>query len=792
MLRRPLALFSTALVSVALVVTGALPASAADVGDPFAPLRGFTVLTEHDAVTTASAHETEGSWAVGGDLVVEKSYILGGTHGAPLPSIDGTPTQLLVGGGVTLAVGGEAFQVNSGATRVEQTAGFTVSDGKRFRRSDDASRWLRMKDDGSVSTVAANGAWSTAFGDAFAALRATSNSIASMDAADAAILPLLGPSTVGGAADVDVQLVAGKVNILRVSAGQLAGVPNIWFRGGVVPSSATPFIIDVVDAGAVDLMAPVVRNIDERFVLWNLAAATSLNLRGWNDSEYIEGSILAPNAALEFLSGTIEGQVAVTSLRVSGGGEIHHIGFDAELPRRTEVAGSWSSTGACDERSNALTVVAVPGVQYTWTAGGPVGEVFASFDQAGLTGTWSFTVAVTDASSAVLTGPASHSVTFADPGTCAPPEPECIPASAVSYTYDPATNSGVVTVANPEGSTGELCRGFWVTATSWKFTGAGVWPQSLDQVHHVEAGPGEFFISKPGDYPYAATVECGQGDIYASYDAQPQPTPVLNGPNTPFEEHFLHDMGFAGPTPTYTVQSPGCNTVTPVAPVADPETCDALSVDGDLVAGGITLTGTAHVSYSIADAEGGIVATLAATSGQHRIALPAGAYTVTALPDAGWLLAGETTWELEVATPELPCLPTHADLPTGATWTDQVCTDGRVVDGTITVENFPGVSYLVDGVALPASAAASTTVTATPGTHLIEAIADDPEDTVTTATWTAEIRAASAPCGDLPTLALTGGSITGWALLGAVLALLGAVLASARRREPHGRHRAAD
>src|SRR5690606_9829025 len=216
-----------------------------------------------------------------------------------------------------------------------------------------------------------------------------------------------------------------------------AGIPNIWFVGGIVPSASTPFIIDIVDTGAVDLTAPVVRNIDERFVLWNLAGATTLNLRGWHNSEYIEGSILAPNAALEFLSGTIEGQIAAKSLRVSGNGEIHHTGFTPELPTTTEVAGSWSSTGACDEPANALTIAAVPGVVYGGAAGGPVAQTLPSLRGSGLVGTWAFTVAVTDASAYTLTGPASHSVTFDDPSTCAPPEPECIPASAVSYTSAP-------------------------------------------------------------------------------------------------------------------------------------------------------------------------------------------------------------------------------------------------------------------------------------------------------------------------------------------------------------------
>src|SRR5690606_4852713 len=139
---------------------------------------------------------------------------------------------------------------------------------------------------------------------------------------------------------------------------------------------------------------------------------------------------------------------------------------------------------------------------------------------------------------------------------------------------------------------------------------------------------------------------------------------------------------------------------------------------------------------------------------------------------------GKTSWTLEVAQPAFPCLPTHALLPTGATWTDQVCTDGGVVDGSITGENFPGVTYLIDGIAVASSTAATTTVTAAPGSHVIEAIADDPNAAVERSSWTAVIGAAStALCGDLTTLALTGGSAGGWIVVAALLVGLGAVLA---------------
>jgi hypothetical protein len=149
----------------------------------------------------------------------------------------------------------------------------------------------------------------------------------------------------------------------------------------------------------------------------------------------------------------------------------------------------------------------------------------------------------------------------ADSKACQAP-PVCIPNSSVSYTYSPATNSGDIVVTDIKNSTGVLCSPFWVTATSWLYTHDTTWPQVLDVVQKLPK------ISTPGTYHYAAAVTCGQGDIYASTTAQPSPTSVLNGPNDPFTEHFLHNMGFTGPTPTYMQQPTGCNVVTPVAPTA--------------------------------------------------------------------------------------------------------------------------------------------------------------------------------------------------------------------------------
>lgn len=239
----------------------------------------------------------------------------------------------------------------------------------------------------------------------------------------------------------------------------------------------------------------------------------------------------------------------------------------------TCATGQIVSLGTASNASwGALTGGAGPG-SYSVTATATSGHTFSD----GST-TKTFT--------GTLTGPLSP-----NDASCQTP-PSCIPNSAVSYSYAPGTNSGDIVVTDIRNSTGVLCNPFWVTATSWLYTQNAVWPQVRDVVQKLPK------ISTPGTYHYLATVTCGQGDIYASTVAQPDPTSVLNGPNNPFSEHFLHDMGFSGPTPTYVQQPTGCNVITPVAPTATAITaCGAygsVSVPSDTAAVSYAVTGSGN------------------------------------------------------------------------------------------------------------------------------------------------------------------------------------------------------
>jgi hypothetical protein len=191
-----------------------------------------------------------------------------------------------------------------------------------------------------------------------------------------------------------------------------------------------------------------------------------------------------------------------------------------------------------------------------------------------------------------------------------PPPPTCVENPAVTYTYTKAENGGVISVSGDPNV--KLCNDFYVTVASWSYQNPdNKWPQTL-----VATQP--LHIEYPGDTKYGLPVQCGQGDVYASFDAQPVPPGQLNGPDNPWDEHFLHEMGFTGPNPTWVQTDVGCNAVLPQVPTADKaDTCGeygtlALPIDDQFfhytVTGGkddlgkegiVTVTATVQAPYIV-------------------------------------------------------------------------------------------------------------------------------------------------------------------------------------------------
>lgn len=362
--------------------------------NPMSQLQGFTILTEGDFTSDKSGAHVEGTLAVGGDLIVKTLYTTQGNHdGSPLPVVDGRSTGLLTGGSVTLNASGEAFRVMQGATRVGSVGGSAVTDASRFYPQGTSGSWLMMSSSASLSDVTATGLFASTFSGAFAALRSQADTIAAYTGTNVQFVTMSN-SPNGGK---QVTLTAGVTNVLRVSGSTLSSAGQLWFAGGVTPSANTPFMIDVTDTGSYNVTAPTLRNIDEEFVLWNFAKATSLGL---STSEFVKGSILAPRAALSVNSGGIEGQIAAASVVIRSVGEIHHIAYKPCAPTETPVTVSTapSATPPTCTVDGRLVIPTQTGVVFSGAANGSGPGTYTVTAAAApgykLTGTSSWTITV--------------------------------------------------------------------------------------------------------------------------------------------------------------------------------------------------------------------------------------------------------------------------------------------------------------------------------------------------------------------------------------------------------------
>lgn len=680
-----------------IAATTTLDSAAAAGTNPLAPLNKFTVLVQNNA-TVGNSGEFEGSLAVGGNLIFQQYNLSANKDGSSLPTADGlNKVQLFVGGTVQFPGNGK-FDVNAGLARITNTAGMTVSaDNRLYKTSQDAyvktqsNAQTTVAGNGAASYTATAGAFTSTFpASTFTTLASTSTSYAALTASSTVAMVTADSAS----PERTITLTSGKINVWNVNASVLAGLIAVNFAGGVKPSSSTPLVINVTDDAA-GTVKSVRLNINDatlsKYILWNFKDWSSLTVTS-NGS--FNGSILAPKADLTYSNNSeFNGQIAAKSFTITTGAEIHHYGFTYEEPEKTTVAGSWATTTECATPSNQLVVDAVTGVKYTWTSGG-TGD-FTAFSREDLSGTYSFTVAVTDPSTYTLgTNPSTFSVTFNDPQDCNPPTTKCITPDLVMYTYTAATNSGTVTVTNPAGYNGVLCTPFWVTAVAWKYTTTEKWPQALDIENPMSNNEGGTKITKAGTYTYGAPVACGQGDIYASSVSQEQTSPTLsgvsqlNGPHTPFPEYFLHGMGFSGPTPTYTQSPAGCNKATPVEPTATPiKECNTY---GSVVVGSgnaaVTLTATAPTA-TVA----GVVYELTTGNGSF------GTWEVTATPATNRYFDGPQkvvySGDLKARTVCAESVKPTIEVATCDT------TTGTIDSAYIVIPSTTGLVYSVDGTA---------------------------------------------------------------------------------------------
>lgn len=252
----------------------------------------------------------------------------------------------------------------------------------------------------------------------------------------------------------------------------------------------------------------------------------------------------------------------------------------------------------------------------------------------------------------------------------------CLPSSALSYTYNPADNTGTATVADAPGSTGKLCDPVYITAASWNYTSTTLFPQTLNslltQYVRVEA---------VGEYNFGAVVTCGQGDIYASNSDYIVPTATLATGSK--WERFLNTFDFTTTTPgwTYMTTSHDCMKI-PTLPLVDPSPVtftDTCGVEGDRVI--IPGPTSEHQTYSTSD--------ITSESGVRTV-------TVTAIPGAGYGFSSDavTSWSHTFKTDaQNKCVMVSGD-PEAVDQTCAVSSEG-VVSGYLTVAAVTGVVYTI-------------------------------------------------------------------------------------------------
>jgi hypothetical protein len=244
-------------------------------------------------------------------------------------------------------------------------------------------------------------------------------------------------------------------------------------------------------------------------------------------------------------------------------------------------------------------------------------------------------------------------------------DPPADQSNAPSYWQTPGTNEVCTKVDDPGGTTWNL--GQPPAGSQWTkvVIKSGSTGQSVDAENNA-------YYSDP-TYKYPADAA---GTTWNQVDD-------LQGTtfNHPSDKTISHVIYCSAPIPTVHVSGSAS---------ATDQTC----LSGTLVNGVITVVITQGVVYSITGPSGSVAfdAVTGATG-----ALAPGAYTVTVSAASGYTLDSATSIPLTIAAYAGDCAPPPVAVTGAASATDQVCTEGQLVGGVITVVVTEGVSYSITG-----------------------------------------------------------------------------------------------
>lgn len=244
----------------------------------FGPVSAYNGVILGNMSSTGS--DTEGRLAIGGHANLQ-SYAVG--HA--LPNSNGSDNRLVVGGNLTVING----QVSGGNVRhagTRNVSGFTVTGGQIIQGP-------------SPFSFSAAGQLLRDLSSQWGAMSTTGSTTSSS-----------GTLTLSGS--------RSGLNVFTVSASQLSGAHTLRV---VVPSGAT-VLVNVSGASVtMQNFGFNLTGVGASKIMWNMRQATTLSMSGIG----VEGSVLAPHAAITFNNGQLNGQLF--GLSFNGNGQLNHCLF---------------------------------------------------------------------------------------------------------------------------------------------------------------------------------------------------------------------------------------------------------------------------------------------------------------------------------------------------------------------------------------------------------------------------------------------------------------------------------
>jgi choice-of-anchor A domain-containing protein len=324
--------------------------------NPLSPIGVFNVFVEGNFTVYGS--ETEGSVAVGGNLIINGGYgIAASTRTLPLYKVGDIPIGLVVNGGISLNNGlqvlNNTYVKIGNCSSPDPLITYYKDNNNSFSPIRINKTSTPYGGSPTILLSAAANYWTPAnpvsalnnpvcettginFTSAFATLRTNSTNLSlcpnNTQVLDSGLNPI---STANLPNQIKITLHSG-VNVLNVTGSDLNHVTDFTLLNS--PSASQVLVVNVAASGTYNWNIPNINVPGDkdglRYILWNFPSTTILTLQG---NGQIQGSVLAPYADVtKTIYSNIEGQFVGKSFS-NIGGEIHDYPFNASLPSCTAL-----------------------------------------------------------------------------------------------------------------------------------------------------------------------------------------------------------------------------------------------------------------------------------------------------------------------------------------------------------------------------------------------------------------------------------------------------------------------